>query len=137
VPVVVCGAALAEWLPADGLPPTVRLASDPPSTAPLITGGVLLVPLTLGGGSRLKVLEGFALRAPVVSTAKGVEGLDVTAGEHYLRAETPAGFVDAVGRVLDDERLRTRLVGSAADLVRGRYSVAALRACLQAHRSDR
>jgi glycosyltransferase involved in cell wall biosynthesis len=98
---------------------------------------VLLVPLTLGGGSRLKILEGFALRAPVVSTAKGVEGLDVTDGVHYLRAETPAGFVDALGRVLDDERLRTRLVESAADLVRERYSVPALRACLRSHRSDR
>jgi glycosyltransferase involved in cell wall biosynthesis len=136
VPVVVCGAALREWVAADGVPPTVRLVSDPPSTAPLITGGVLMVPLTLGGGSRLKILEGFALRAPVVSTAKGVEGLDVTAGVHYLPAETPAEFVDAVGRVLDDERLRTRLVESAAHLVRDRYSMPALRACLQRHRSD-
>lgn len=131
LPVVVCGAAADEWLAADGLPPNVRLISDPPSTAPLITGGVLLVPLTLGGGSRLKILEGFALRAPVVSSAKGVEGLDVVAGVHYLRAETTAGFVEAVGRVLDDERLRTRLVESAAQLVHDRYSMPALRSCLQ------
>lgn len=137
VPVVVCGALVDEWIPAVGLPPTVRLVSDPPSTAPVITGGALLVPLTLGGGSRLKILEGFALRAPVVSTAKGVEGLDVEEGVHYLRAETPAGFVDALGRVLDDERLRARLVESAAGLVGARYSVPALRACLRRHRSDR
>jgi glycosyltransferase involved in cell wall biosynthesis len=131
LPVVVCGAALREWLAPDGLSPNVHLISDPPSTAPLIAGGVLLVPLTLGGGSRLKILEGFALRAPVVSSAKGVEGLDVTAGVHYLRADTPAEFVDALGRVLDDERLRTRLVESAAQLVHDRYSLPALRSCLQ------
>ncbi|GAA0900035.1 hypothetical protein GCM10009557_76140 [Virgisporangium ochraceum] len=136
VPVVVCGAVLDEWIPADGLPPTVRLVSDPPSTASLVTGGVLVVPLTLGGGSRLKILEGFALRAPVVSTAKGVEGLDVTPGVHYLPAETPAGFADAVGRVLDDEDLRTRLVESAAHLVRDRYSMPALRACLHGYSPD-
>jgi polysaccharide biosynthesis protein PslH len=136
LPVVVCGAQLTEWLPADTLPPNVCLVSDPPTTATLIAGSVLLVPLTLGGGSRLKILEGFALRAPVVSTAKGVEGLDVAAGVHYLPAETPAEFVEAVGRILDDERLRTALVESAADLVRDRYSVAALRSCLQRHRSD-
>lgn len=136
VPVVVCGAALDGWLAPDGLPPTVRLVSDPPDTAVLIAGGVLLVPLTLGGGSRLKILEGFALRAPVVSSAKGVEGLEVTDGEHYLRAETPSGFAEAVGRVLDDERLRTRLVESAARLVRERYSLPALRSCLQRQSSD-
>lgn len=130
IPVVVCGAVLSEWLPADGLPPTVRLVSDPPSTAPWLAGAVLVVPLTLGGGSRLKVLEGFAAGAPVVSSAKGVEGLEVTPGAHYLRAETAAEFADAVGRVLDDEPLRARLVASAARLVRERYSVEALQRLL-------
>jgi glycosyltransferase involved in cell wall biosynthesis len=135
-PVVVCGAAVDEWIPAEGLSPNVRLVSDPPSTAPVLTGGVLMVPLSLGGGSRLKILEGFALRTPVVSSAKGVEGLEVTPEVHYLPAETPAEFVAAVGRVLDDERLRTRLVASAARLVGDRYSMAALRSCLQRHDSD-
>ena len=80
------------------------------------------VPLFGGGGTRLKILEAFAAGIPVVSTAKGVEGLDVEAGKHYLPAEDGPRFVDAVGAVWSDVGTSRRLSHAARELVRERYS---------------
>ena len=63
----------------------------------LAEAGAVPMPLFDGSGTRLKALEAFATGVPVVSTAKGLEGLSVTAGQHYLRAEDPGEFVDALG----------------------------------------
>jgi len=79
------------------------------------------VPLRIGGGTRLKILEAMALGTPVVSTRKGAEGLDVTDGENILIADTAAGFVDAVLSLLDDSGLRARLAANARRLVETRY----------------
>ena len=56
----------------------------------------MAVPLHAGSGTRLKVLEAFAARVPVVSTAKGVEGLHLVDGVHYVRAETADDFAAAI-----------------------------------------
>jgi polysaccharide biosynthesis protein PslH len=80
-----------------------------------------IVPLFSGGGTRLKVLESFALGRPVVSTAKGVEGLDVRPGVHYLPAETAEEFVAQLV-ALRDQALWARLVTDARALVEARYS---------------
>jgi len=69
----------------------------------------VLVPLWAGGGTKLKVLEAFAHRRPVVATAHGVRGLGVTAGLHYLHAESPAEFTAAVIRLASDSLLADRL----------------------------
>jgi glycosyltransferase involved in cell wall biosynthesis len=61
----------------------------------------LVVPMWEGSGTRLKVIEAAFLGRPVISTALGVEGLPLRAGEHYLRAETAAEWVAAT------EQLRT------------------------------
>jgi len=82
---------------------------------------VSIVPLRIGGGTRLKILEAMALGTPVVSTRKGAEGLDVTDGENILIADTAAGFVDAVLSLLDDSGLRARLAANARRLVETRY----------------
>jgi glycosyltransferase involved in cell wall biosynthesis len=126
-PVVVAGLEPGDELVELCREGQVRLIADPPSTESLIRESVMVVPLTLGGGTRLKALEAFAQGAPLVSTAKGVEGLDVEAGVHYLRAESPDEFGSAVIRLVKDDQLRTRLVSRAWRLVRDRYSVEALR----------
>lgn len=58
-----------------------------------------IVPLFTGGGTRLKILEAFAARVPVVSTALGMEGIEATPGKHFLLAESPAQWVDALAAV--------------------------------------
>jgi glycosyltransferase involved in cell wall biosynthesis len=81
-----------------------------------------VVPLRVGGGTRLKVLEAMALGTPVVSTSKGAEGLEVTHGEDILIADTPAEFADAVLRLLDDGALRAKLATNGRRLVEKYYS---------------
>lgn len=74
---------------------------------------VFIVPLRAGSGTRLKVLEAMALGKAIVSTRKGVEGIDLSDGENVLLADTAEAFAAAVERLLDDPDLRRRL-GQAA-----------------------
>jgi glycosyltransferase involved in cell wall biosynthesis len=83
---------------------------------------VCVVPMTVGGGTRLKILEAMALGTPVVSTSKGAEGLDVTSGKDVLIADEPEAFANAVLRLLDDDAgLRARLSENGRRLVQGTY----------------
>jgi glycosyltransferase involved in cell wall biosynthesis len=68
-----------------------------------------VVPLRTGGGTRLKILEAWALGKAVVSTSMGCEGLAAVDGENILIRDTAAGFADAVLDVLSDAALRARL----------------------------
>ena len=70
---------------------------------------VSVIPLRVGGGTRIKAYEAMALGIPVVSTTIGVEGLPVTDGEHYLRADGAEEFADAIVRLLSDAALRDTL----------------------------
>jgi glycosyltransferase involved in cell wall biosynthesis len=67
---------------------------------------ISVVPLRIGGGTRLKILESLAVGTPVVATAKGVEGLDLVAGTHVLVADRPEDFAASVVRLLGDSELR-------------------------------
>jgi glycosyltransferase involved in cell wall biosynthesis len=79
------------------------------------------VPMSVGGGTRLKILEAMALGTPVVSTTKGAEGLDVTAGKDVLIADEPQTFATAVLRLLRDTGLHARLSENGRRLVREKY----------------
>jgi glycosyltransferase involved in cell wall biosynthesis len=80
-----------------------------------------VVPLRIGGGTRLKILEAMALGTPVVSTSKGAEGLDVVDEEHLLIADSASAFADQIVRVLSDPPLAMRLTRNARALVEARY----------------
>jgi glycosyltransferase involved in cell wall biosynthesis len=82
---------------------------------------VAVVPLRFGGGTRVKILESFAHRVPVVSTTLGAEGLDVEDGVHLLLADDPREFAAATVRLLGDPRLRTRLTEAAEARYLDRY----------------
>jgi polysaccharide biosynthesis protein PslH len=98
----------------------VKLTGFLEDVRPLIAQSwVNIVPLRSGGGTRLKVLESLALGTPVVSTSKGVEGLSLTAGEHFLKADRAEEFAEAVIKLLMDEELREDLRN------RGRKAVSA------------
>jgi glycosyltransferase involved in cell wall biosynthesis len=89
-----------------------------------------VVPLRKGGGTRLKVLEALALGTPVVSTSKGVEGLDLEDGRHVLVADTADAFAAATERLLGQPELRARLGEAGRQVVRQRYDWRAIGAGL-------
>jgi glycosyltransferase involved in cell wall biosynthesis len=68
-----------------------------------------IVPLRVGGGTRLKILNSWAMGKPVVSTSIGCEGLDAADGDNILIRDDPKDFARAIAAVLDDGELRRRL----------------------------
>jgi glycosyltransferase involved in cell wall biosynthesis len=82
---------------------------------------VCVVPLRIGGGTRLKVLEAMALGTPVVSTSKGAEGLDVSPGKHILIADEPGEFATQIIQLLNNPQLRQYLSMNASALVKEKY----------------
>jgi glycosyltransferase involved in cell wall biosynthesis len=103
--------------------PTVDALHDPPRVT--VTGFVtdiavelsgadlVAVPLRSGSGTRVKVLEAFAHRLPVVSTTLGAEGLGAEDGVHVLLADDADAFARACARVLTDAALRARMTAAA------------------------
>ena len=83
--------------------------------------GAVIVPLRTGGGTRIKVLEAFARGVPVIATAVGAEGLDVTNGRDLLIADTDEDFADACLRLIAEDDLRETLREHAHRLCRERY----------------
>jgi glycosyltransferase involved in cell wall biosynthesis len=81
-----------------------------------------VVPLRIGGGTRLKILESLALGTPVVSTPKGAEGLSVTPEHDVLLADSPEDFAAQVVRLLDDFALRARLSANGRRTVERQYT---------------
>jgi glycosyltransferase involved in cell wall biosynthesis len=83
---------------------------------------VQMVPLLIGGGTRLKIVESLCLGTPVVSTSIGAQGLDLRHGEHLLVADEPADFSWALGELLTDSPLRLRLAEAGRSQVLARYT---------------
>jgi len=107
--------------------PGATLHADPVDLAPhYAAASVAVIPLTEGGGTRLKVLEALAVGLPVVASAKAVEGIGLVPGQHYLAAETDAQFVDATLRVVRDAGLAETLVRNGKTFVQDRFSAVAI-----------
>jgi sugar transferase (PEP-CTERM/EpsH1 system associated) len=87
---------------------------------------VYVVPLRIGGGTRLKIFEAMAMAKAVVSTTIGAEGLPVTAGDNIVIADEPEAFADAVVRLVRDRDERERLETAARRLVVERYDWSAV-----------
>jgi glycosyltransferase involved in cell wall biosynthesis len=83
---------------------------------------VVIAPLRIGGGTRLKVLEAMSLGKAVVSTTLGAEGLDVTDGENILLADDAPSFARQTSLLLSDSGLVSRLGVAARNLVVELYS---------------
>jgi glycosyltransferase involved in cell wall biosynthesis len=81
-----------------------------------------IVPLRVGGGTRLKILDAWAMGAAVVSTSIGCEGLAAVDGENVLIADTAEEFATAMARVVRDDTLRRKVGENARRTAVGRYS---------------
>jgi glycosyltransferase involved in cell wall biosynthesis len=94
---VLVGRRPPEWLRAKvNATPGAELHADVPDVRPFLARcGFLVVPLRIGGGSRLKILEALAAGTPVVSTGVGAEGLELTPGRDLLVANASEEMVSA------------------------------------------
>jgi glycosyltransferase involved in cell wall biosynthesis len=103
--------------------PRIKVTGTVPDIRPYLWhSAVSIVPLRIGGGTRLKIFESMAARVPVVSTPIGAEGLPLTSGEDCFLATEPADFA---GRCLDlfaAAELRRRMASTAWDLVSRQFS---------------
>jgi glycosyltransferase involved in cell wall biosynthesis len=101
----------------------VQVTGSVADTRPYLSAAsVTVVPLMLGGGTRLKVLEAFACGLPVVTTPKGCEGLAVQDDEHLLIREDAAALAQATCELWADPARATRLARNAYTLVTREYS---------------
>ena len=126
-----------QLLLAGGKPTSEMMAAAQLEPRIVVTGAVtdmraylaaafaMVVPLLQGGGTRFKILEAFAANLPVISTAKGAEGLAVQDETHLLIAETVDEFIAAFKRIWADGCLRERLTANAIKLVNQTYSLSA------------
>jgi len=83
---------------------------------------VFVVPLRVGGGTRLKIFEALAMGKAVVSTTVGAEGLPLVSGEHFLQADGPDAFAQATLSLLRDPARRRAMGRAGRKLVEDRYS---------------
>lgn len=103
--------------------PGVTVVGDVPSAADeLAAARAVVVPIRSGGGTRIKILEAFAHRRPVVSTTIGAEGLEVVDGTHLLIADDVTGFADACVRLLHDDALCQQLAEAGSQLHADHYT---------------
>jgi len=117
-----------------GRNPSARLREIASRTGICVTGtvddvrpsmaeaAVYVVPLRAGGGTRLKIFEALAMAKAVVSTTVGAEGLALEPGRHFVAADDPRDFADAVVGLLRDPQRRGALGRAGRDLVETYYS---------------
>lgn len=110
---------------AEGLPGVTITGSVPDIRPFLWNARVSIVPIRIGGGTRLKIYECMAASLPIVSTSIGAEGLSFTAGEDLLLADSPADFAAACLRMLWTDVCDT-ICANALRLVETRFSWAAV-----------
>jgi glycosyltransferase involved in cell wall biosynthesis len=121
-------------------PAVKRLAEDPAVT---VTGrvddvrpymkdaAVYIVPLRIGGGTRLKIFEAMSMAKAVVSTTVGAEGLPVTSGANAVLADQPQAFAREVVRLLRDVGCRHQIEAAARALVLEHYDWSAVAGSLE------
>lgn len=101
----------------------VQVTGTVPDVRPHVERAALfVVPLRIGGGTRLKIFEAMAMERPVVSTAIGAEGLPVTDGRDIVLADSAADFAAAAVRLLRDPAERRAVGQRAAEKVRAEHS---------------
>jgi sugar transferase (PEP-CTERM/EpsH1 system associated) len=90
---------------------------------------VCIVPLRIGGGTRLKIFEAMSMAKAIVSTSIGAEGLPVNNGEHILLADDPASFAESTVRLLGNASRRAQIGQAARHLVYENYNWATVSKC--------
>jgi polysaccharide biosynthesis protein PslH len=110
----------------------VQVTGTVPDIRPLLwSAAVSIVPLRIGGGTRLKIYESMAGRVPVVSTTVGAEGLEVHHPDDIRLADSPEAFAAACTELLANAELRRRQAAAAWELVATRFSWEHVAGCFE------
>jgi glycosyltransferase involved in cell wall biosynthesis len=121
-----------------GRNPTARLRAAAAAAGVQVTGtvddirphmaraAVYVVPLQVGGGTRIKIFEALAMGKALVSTTVGAEGLPITPGEHFVQADDPSDFAAAVVSLLRNPAQRRALGLAGRRLVEEKYGWASV-----------
>lgn len=120
----------------------VKVTGDVPDMRPYLWGArISVVPIRIGGGTRLKIYEAMAAGLPIVSSTVGAEGLSYTDGQDIVIRDSPADFASECVRLLDDPSARQSLARNALRLVKEKFSWAVVtqdfEAILEANRLPR
>lgn len=99
----------------------VTLHSDVADVRPILARSILVVPLRIGGGTRIKILEAMGMARPVVSSRIGAEGLELEDGRHLLLADDAAAFAGRTVHLLHDAHGAQRIGLAAREQVEARY----------------
>lgn len=100
----------------------ITVTGSVPDVRPYLErAAAFIVPIRIGGGTRLKIYEAMAMGKAVVSTAVGAEGLPVTSGTDVLLADDPQPFADAVVSLLESPEMAAQLGRRAAEWVRAEF----------------
>jgi len=122
VRLLVVGRQPPAWLLALGRRYGVEFTSSVDDVRPYVRrSAVSVVPLRIGGGSRLKILEALSMKKAVVSTSLGAEGLELTPNQHIVVADQPEPFARAVAELLTDPARRQQLAEAGYRKVVERY----------------
>ncbi len=120
--VLIIGRGAPDWLLAFGKKHNVEFTGPVEDVRPhVLKSAVSIVPLRIGGGSRLKILEAFSMGKAVVSTSLGAEGLNVENKKHLIIADSEEAFANSVVRLLRDKEERRRLGENGRQLVKEKY----------------
>jgi polysaccharide biosynthesis protein PslH len=112
--------------------PRIEFTGFVPDLRPhLAEAAAVIVPLRLGGGTRLKIVEAMAMGKAMVSTKLGAEGIDAARGRDILIEDQPDAFADAVIRLLAEPELAVRIGHSARQLSEARYAWSAAAKALE------
>jgi glycosyltransferase involved in cell wall biosynthesis len=123
VTVTVVGRNPSDRLRAAAEAASVRVTGTVDDVRPYVQrGAVYMVPLRIGGGTRLKIYEALAMGKAVVSTTIGAEGLPLVEGEHIVRADDPGDFAREVVGLLEDRERREVLGDAGRSLMEERFS---------------
>lgn len=103
--------------------PAIRVTGSVIDVRPYLNeASVFVVPLRIGGGTRLKIYEAMAMQLPVVSTTIGAEGLPLRSGVDAVIADEPSDLADAIVTLLRDPALAARIGQTAGERVRREFS---------------
>lgn len=112
--------AVGREPPATSLHPRIHLTGSVENIAPWLKAADLaVVPLLEGGGTRMKIIDYFAARLPVISTSKGIEGIPVVDGEQALIIDDWDEMAQAIVRLRTDSALAATISGSGHQLAMG------------------